>query len=728
MKTRQTLARFVLCVAMVAAALACFPRLAAHPTDLLTGPQRAGNNDLTAFFLASRSFPNIVLRQYGQLPLWDPYQHFGIPFFGNAQSSILYPPNLVFFLSEPSKIASWMFVAHHVWGGAGVFFLCRRLQTSKVGAFAGYVSFLGAPYSIAHTMEGHYNQLCVISWIPWAFLAYDMFLFDSKRGRCLVAVTLSLGFFAGHAQELFYLVTVLSVFVALDAFKRFRFGRADSGKQLIFGWVFIGFLTLGLVAVELSQIAIVAKSSIRANGLSILAAGQGIYWRNLLQLFYPWAMGGPSDYQHPTLPFWESICYFGVLPFGLAMLGVVRKYRVGWVSRFGWLWLFGIIFAFGSSSPVFRVFFFYWPGGSLFRAPSRMLFFCSFSVSVLVAFGVDAVVGFARQKLRLGWAVAICLIIVMTIELSMFSYAVSRGIPRGQLRNENAAVQALLPAYGGGRIAADQQLLTDAEAVKYSIPKLQGYQPVPLFTTLAAVRNATNADPVETALGFRKLTLDALVRPGIDLLSVRYVIVRPHAGQMPTGFRLISRGMVRDTVTLRGADTRHIPFEIYENTKALPVAYITRNLSVPTKVNNSRGEVRSVDSFDTLLLPKNGQNGNSSPKLEQVRVLRYSPNSIVLLVSVDAPGYVVLTDTWFPGWVASVDGEPSEVHRANDAFRAVKLRPGTHRVEFTYRPRLLVITGVLSALTLFLVASNLIRYNVFTVNFLSRWPPRTDSW
>jgi uncharacterized membrane protein YfhO len=47
----------------------------------------------------------------------------------------------------------------------------------------------------------------------------------------------------------------------------------------------------------------------------------------------------------------------------------------------------------------------------------------------------------------------------------------------------------------------------------------------------------------------------------------------------------------------------------------------------------------------------------------------------------------VLTDTFYPGWTASVDGSPQPILRANYLFRAVRLPAGDHRVTFVYAPR-----------------------------------------
>jgi UDP-N-acetylmuramate--alanine ligase len=58
---------------------------------------------------------------------------------------------------------------------------------------------------------------------------------------------------------------------------------------------------------------------------------------------------------------------------------------------------------------------------------------------------------------------------------------------------------------------------------------------------------------------------------------------------------------------------------------------------------------------------------------------------IRLRVDPDTASYLVLTDTWYPGWRARVDGEDRPVVRANHFFKAVRVRPGGESVEFRYR-------------------------------------------
>jgi hypothetical protein len=63
-------------------------------------------------------------------------------------------------------------------------------------------------------------------------------------------------------------------------------------------------------------------------------------------------------------------------------------------------------------------------------------------------------------------------------------------------------------------------------------------------------------------------------------------------------------------------------------------------------------------------------------------------------------GYLVLLDAYSPDWRVTVDGQAAEIVRANAIFRAVRLAPGRHRLEFRYRPRALVWGAACSALAL----------------------------
>jgi hypothetical protein len=68
------------------------------------------------------------------------------------------------------------------------------------------------------------------------------------------------------------------------------------------------------------------------------------------------------------------------------------------------------------------------------------------------------------------------------------------------------------------------------------------------------------------------------------------------------------------------------------------------------------------------------------------RITTYEPERVVVEASADRPAAVVLTDLHFPGWKATVDGEPADVHRVDYLLRGVAIPAGRHRVELSYEP------------------------------------------
>lgn len=71
---------------------------------------------------------------------------------------------------------------------------------------------------------------------------------------------------------------------------------------------------------------------------------------------------------------------------------------------------------------------------------------------------------------------------------------------------------------------------------------------------------------------------------------------------------------------------------------------------------------------------------------DSVRLLEYTPLSVRVEAGMACRGMVILADTWYPGWRATVDGRPAPIHEAYAAVRGVVVPQGRHLVEFRYRP------------------------------------------
>ncbi|MSQ28822.1 MAG: hypothetical protein EXR51_11925 [Dehalococcoidia bacterium] len=127
--------------------------------------------------------------------------------------------------------------------------------------------------------------------------------------------------------------------------------------------------------------------------------------------------------------------------------------------------------------------------------------------------------------------------------------------------------------------------------------------------------------------------------------------------------------------------------KVYQNESALPRAFIA------TDVQWLEGEaaLRALPKLlpgQVLLPPEPGGAAGPSagPGLSQAAIAEYAPERVVIDAETQAGGYLVLTDSHYPGWRAWVDGQETAILRANVLFRAVLLPPGPHRVEFRFEP------------------------------------------
>jgi uncharacterized membrane protein YfhO len=83
-----------------------------------------------------------------------------------------------------------------------------------------------------------------------------------------------------------------------------------------------------------------------------------------------------------------------------------------------------------------------------------------------------------------------------------------------------------------------------------------------------------------------------------------------------------------------------------------------------------------------------------------------TPTDLRLKVTTDGAGWLVLADNWYPGWMATLNGRPVAIERANLFARAVAIPgPGSHEVHFRYRPRSLLLGSALTAFGLLALAA-----------------------
>ncbi len=145
---------------------------------------------------------------------------------------------------------------------------------------------------------------------------------------------------------------------------------------------------------------------------------------------------------------------------------------------------------------------------------------------------------------------------------------------------------------------------------------------------------------------------------------------------------------------------------VYENKNPLPRAFIVHQA---IQVDNPAEALtyfqsRNIDPRQTVILESETNIpplfSSTSATNSTAAITRQNPQVLEIQTSLANDGYLVLLDTYYPGWVAIVDGQRSPIYRANYIGRAVFMPAGEHTVRFAYRPLSFKLGLLLSLLML----------------------------
>jgi uncharacterized membrane protein YfhO len=102
------------------------------------------------------------------------------------------------------------------------------------------------------------------------------------------------------------------------------------------------------------------------------------------------------------------------------------------------------------------------------------------------------------------------------------------------------------------------------------------------------------------------------------------------------------------------------------------------------------GQLPGGETFDpqtTALIEEETDTSRFKPDAGAgVTVLEIRDTSVVLDATSTEPSFLVLSDTFYPGWRATVDGQPARIYQTNYVLRGIVLASGRHLVKFEYRP------------------------------------------
>ncbi len=230
--------------------------------------------------------------------------------------------------------------------------------------------------------------------------------------------------------------------------------------------------------------------------------------------------------------------------------------------------------------------------------------------------------------------------------------------------------------------------------------------------------------------------------PMFDALGVRAVLSHQDLASVPE-LRFVGRD----------GNTR-----VYEKTNAYPRAWVLHDVRVVDGEDHAFEflEARArrtdgafiVNTFDprreavvehhgkttdrTLLALQHGRTECNAGNRDRARIEDYAADSVTLRVEAACAGLLVLPDTYFPGWRATVNARDQTIYATDGAFRGVTVPKGPSRVEFRYEPRafsagIVLAVAALVAFVVIWVASAWRRRRRTETSSTTRHLPASDS-
>jgi hypothetical protein len=675
---------------------------------------------------------------HGELPLWNPYSHCGVPYL--AQMGQWYPPAwLCYFLPLPWS-ANFLMLAHLWFGGFGMFWLLRRWGIGNFAAsFAGF-AFVFNGVTLSCLLWGNY--IASLAWLPWITGC----VMESWRsgGRWLA--------FAAGAGAMQVLtatpeITLLSwIFLGLIWLGEFFSGEIKfliSARRVCT----VVFLAAGITMVQmLPFFDLIAHSQRNSNNAgAAIWSMPGWGWANLLvPLFH--------SYQSPQGPWFQNgqeflaSYYLGAGVLALAIAGA-------WLARtriaimIAATVLFCWIMALGPHGFFYERIKGIFPLVGIARFPVKFTILTAFLVPLLAAWGIERVQTPQNKNPRRGLVIVAVMILSLMTVLVWFARQFPFPLDNWNTTAWNALWRAvlmlillagifLLSKIKNGRPQIFLQLIVLAllpldalthsphiaptlpcsilapgmwQAVgKYVPPKLgEGRIMVSpnaeqqlLYSRVADM----NADFIGKRLaewynlnlldGIPKVTGAITLRPAhFDILeSYLYYTAGAHCG----------RGLV-DFLSVAWLSSPDNPAQWLARTNFLPIITAGQKpvfagdeevLQAITAGNFEPREVVYLPESERAFVTVTNQTYCAMSNTS------FSLNKVEADVNATTPSLVVLSQSYYHLWRAFVDEKSAPLLRANLAFQAVEVPAGMHHLKLIYRDPNLEIGAILSLLSL----------------------------
>jgi hypothetical protein len=616
---------------------------------LLSGQITWLNGDDTAFqVLPWLQFQASEWRHW-TIPLWDPNHWFGQPLLAQAQPGVANPLNWLLFLAPlhlgwlRNLSLNFWFCFIHLLAAACAYRLARSLGCRRLASIPGALLFsLAGWFGVTFWPQ-------MLSSAVWAPLVLLFLMRALKRRSPVVSASLSgfflgLCFLGGHHQ-----VPIFLAVACLLCWLPFLLSR----PRLI-----LACSAFCAMAAATSAVQVLPAREYGRLALRWVGAPEPIGWDQRVPYdihhrysLLPASLPGIVLPRHTP----QSEPFLGFTGALLALLALLRwrRFEVRFLAAFA---LLGLLLALGGHTFFHRLLYQLIPHFDKARSPLAATLLFGLAASMLAAAGLDVLLS-RLPALRLALPLTLILSALILREVSAVNLVFAPRLPESARLSSllalgrDAGLAAFLRSQPGlYRASIDASLIPYNFGDWYGIPQTGGY--LASLTT-----NVYRARPHETW--------------NQRLLGVRYAI-----SAQPTSFH-------RDLVYRSNSGPN-----IYENIDVFPRAFSVHEAIFHEKAGEIPDQLFLLAGrLDrATILPTPPPPLDRCPAPDSVQILSYHSSTVRLAARMACRGMVILSDTWYPGWRAYVDGRPAPIHKAYGFLRGVVVPAGAHTLDFRYRP------------------------------------------
>ena len=441
------------------------------------------------------------------------------------------------------------------------------------------------------------------------------------------------------------------------------------------------------------------------------------YWPpNVLTFLVPYINGDVSNgtYIGPPLSFfWEDYGYVGVAPFFLCFYAAVREWRRPAVMFVIAATIVSFLMVLGPATPFFHAAYLIVPGMNAFRFPTRFLIVVELGIALLGARGLTAVredLERLRASRFAAHAVAAAICVITAADLFVHQPRQNPMVPADTWLAAPPVVSLIQ------RDTRDPRTFTPRhrDLHKRAFVRSRGWQDVHRFYDLrnilepntgGAFWNVPSGDCYAgisprwyvdvwgdhnredslmrkvTAFDFESgvVTLAPAVPNLLRMYGVTHVLST--SPQQQAGLGLLARVDGNYIYRVAGAArVRYVPSATYVGSDQEAIDRLMSPGFDPDRevlIHDAVGEKPFSDGH-AASVPAAG--------VAHVSVVGEDPRHVIVDAEIPADGFLLLADTFSPGWTAEVDGRAAAIYRADISVRAVEMRKGRHSVSFVYAP------------------------------------------